>query len=273
MVKKDDKKSNSPYRHVPLWGPTRKTIKITPQNSGSFVDAVVRDEDGNKKLDAGVGDRIIVQRFNSLADSRMDLNEGIIVGLGDDGLVRWFDEVREQWFFFYWNIEKRPLLLKRVDSSGVTRQKGRRRRRKVDDAPKASEKEVVSYDRLDHPMGSFVFDPPMTVEFKLGNNDNGINGAIKEIDLPVAGEGAESLHDDIGLKLNFIWDRFCVPDPLTLDEAQVALRERFLTFARKVDKEEHVTKVRDIANKDDKVQAEERPSTLQEQQGAAGHQD
>lgn len=116
-MKDKDKKKKPPAWHNELtWGPQKKPVKLTPKNSGSYECVFGVNDEGFRTFDAFAGERVIVQRYDSLAEDKRGLHEGIIIGIEDDGTVRWFDEVRDQWFFFNWQHENIPLVIRKKGS-------------------------------------------------------------------------------------------------------------------------------------------------------------
>lgn len=115
-MKDKDKKTLRPRYNNLTWGPQKKPLKLSTRNSGSFECIFGVDKEGFRTFDAFVGERVIVQRFDPFAEGNKVYHEGIIIGIEDDGTVRWFDEVREQWFFFNWRAENIPLVIRKKGS-------------------------------------------------------------------------------------------------------------------------------------------------------------
>lgn len=111
--KEKEKERRRNQFNVSLWGPTRRPIKLTSKNSGSYECVFGVDAEGYRTFSASKGDRIIVERYDSLAPEKKVYHEGIIVEKYDNGDISWFDEVREQWFIFNWQHENIPLVIRR----------------------------------------------------------------------------------------------------------------------------------------------------------------
>jgi hypothetical protein len=109
------------------------TMKSFDPKTASADDMCFKvNEAGERVFDAKVGERVIVQRYNSCAEEKYDFDVGIIKAIEDDGTVKFWDETKEQWFFFDWTHDNIPLVFK-VDEASIRKFSKRKRRSKVEE--------------------------------------------------------------------------------------------------------------------------------------------
>lgn len=93
-------------------GRLNKSTRVKTEQIGKkFINVIKVDENGVRSFDAKVGDIILVKRYQHGQEGEWDAGE--IRGLEDDGTVKFWDDVREQWFFFNWKAKNIPEVIKR----------------------------------------------------------------------------------------------------------------------------------------------------------------
>lgn len=109
MVKRFSKEHKKEKRSVRSG---KNSSKISDKQIGSnYVSVFETIEDGTRVFTAKKDDIVFILRYEYGTDGHW--NVGKIMCVEEDGTVKFWDQVLEQWFYFNWHAENVPNVLRK----------------------------------------------------------------------------------------------------------------------------------------------------------------
>lgn len=110
MVKRFSKEQKKEKKKSPRTN--QSTSKISESQIGTkYLSVFEQAEDGTRTFTAKKDDTVFVLRYEYGTSGHW--NVGIIKDVEEDGTVKFWDNVLEQWFYFNWRAENVPNVLRK----------------------------------------------------------------------------------------------------------------------------------------------------------------